>query len=313
MDNKFKNSNSNKRYYTLDYFYKEKFKTKVFKICLDGGFTCPNIDGTKGYGGCIFCPNDGGAKYAGRKSDDIIIQFNKQKEKMHEKWKNGKYIGYFQAHSNTYASVERLKNLYEKIINLDNVIGLNIATRCDCINNDILEYLKDINKRCYLTVELGLQSTNEKTSKLINRCHSLKEFDDCVKLLRKNNINVVVHIINGLLNETKTDMINTIKHINKLDIQGVKIHMLSVLKNTKLEQVYKNNKFKLLTKDEYIDIVIEQLEHLNENIVIHRITGDPPKDDLIEPNWLLKKFVVLNDIDKEMKKRNTYQGVKAND
>ena len=239
--------------------------------------------------------------------------FRSIKNKMHKKWPKAKYIGYFQARTNTYAPVKKLKELYESILKLDNVIGLNIATRPDAISDECLNYLEELSKKTYLTIELGLQTSNEKTSKLINRCHSLKCFEDMVKKLREKNIDIVVHIINGLPYETKEDMLNTVKYLNKLDIQGIKIHMLSIIKNTPLEKLYQKEKFKILTKEEYIDIVINQLELLKEEIVIHRITGDPKIDELIEPFWLTKKFCVLNDIDKEMVKRNTYQGRKNNE
>ena len=306
--NEFKYSNTNKRYHTLDYYYKNRFNQKVFKVSLNAGFSCPNIDGTKGYGGCIYCSKIGSGEFAGNKEDDIVKQFNEIKNMMLKKWPNAKYIGYFQARTNTYAPVEKLKSLYEKILDQENVIGLNIATRPDAISKECLDYLNELNKKTYLTIELGLQTTNEITSKLINRCHSLKCFEDIVKELRKRNIDVVVHIINGLPYETKNDMLNTVKYLNNLDIQGIKIHMLSILKDTPLEKLYKKEKFHILTKEEYIDIVIDQLELLRPEIVIHRITGDPKIDDLIEPFWLTKKFCVLNDIDKEMVKRNTYQG-----
>lgn len=313
MTNPFKYSNTNKRYHTLDYYYKNRFHEKVFKVSLDAGFSCPNIDGTVGYNGCIYCSKLGSGEFAGNKNEPIEIQFNKVKEIMLKKWPKAKYIGYFQAHTNTYAPVDKLKNLYEKILSQENVIGLNIATRPDAISNECLDYLEELNKKTYLTIELGLQTTNEKTSKLINRCHTLTCFEEMVNKLRKRNIDVVVHIINGLPYETKEDMLNTIKYLNNLDIQGIKIHMLSILKDTPLEKLYEKEHFKMLTKDEYIDIVINQLELLRPEIVIHRITGDPKIDDLVEPNWLVKKFGVLNDIDKEMVKRDTYQGKKLNE
>lgn len=313
MTNEFKYSNTNKRYHTLDYHYKMLFNQKVFKVSLDAGLSCPNIDGKVGYGGCIYCSKTGSGEFAGNKNEPIDIQFDNIKEVMLKKWPNAKYIGYFQAHTNTYAPVEKLKELHNKILKKENVIGISIATRPDAISNECLEYLIELNKKTYLTIELGLQTSNVNTAKLINRCHTLECFEKMVKILRKNNINVVVHIINGLPYETKLDMLNTVKYLNKLDIQGIKIHMLSILKDTAIEKMYKREKFTLLSKEEYIDIVIEQLEHLRPEIVIHRITGDPKLDDLIEPNWLTKKFCVLNDIDKEMVRRNTYQGIKAND
>lgn len=306
----FKYSNSNKRYHTLDYYYKNKFNEKVFKVSLNAGFTCPNIDGTIGKGGCIYCSKTGSGEFAGNVKDDIVKQFNDIKEMMLKKWPKAKYIGYFQARTNTYAPVDKLRELYETILRQENVVGLNIATRPDAITDECLNYLKELNKKTYLTIELGLQSIKIETSILINRCHTLECFEEMVKKLRENNIDVVVHIINGLPYENKEDMINTIKYLNNLDIQGIKIHMLSITKDTPLEKMYQEKKFHLLTKEEYIDIVISQLELLRPEIVIHRITGDPKFDELIEPTWLTKKFCVLNDIDKEMVRRDTYQGAK---
>ncbi len=306
--NTFKYTYNNKRYHTLDYYYKNKFNSKVFKVSLNASFTCPNIDGKSGYGGCIFCSPLGSGEYAGNKKDDLITQFNQIKNMMHKKWPTAKYIGYFQSNSNTYAPLSVLKETYEPILKLDNVLGLSIATRPDCLEIDCLDYLEELNKKTDLTIELGLQTSNEKTSLLINRCHSLKCFENAIKELRKRNINIVVHIINGLPYETKDDMINTVKYLNNLDIQGVKIHMLSILKNTAIEKMYKLENFPILSKDEYIDIVTEQLTYLNQDIVIHRLTGDPKVDDLIEPFWVVKKVNVLNDIDKEMVKKNIYQG-----
>ncbi len=301
-------SNSNKRYHTLDYYYKNKFHQKVFKVSLNAGFTCPNIDGKVGVGGCIYCSKTGSGEFAGNKEDTLEKQFETVKDMMLKKWPDAKYIGYFQARTNTYAPLEVLKEKYEKVLQFDNVIGLNIATRPDSITEECLDYLEELNKKTYLTIELGLQTIKEETSKLINRCHDLKCFEDMVKKLRERNIDIVVHIINGLPYETKEDMLNTVKYLNQLDIQGIKIHMLSIIKDTPLEIMYQQQKFKVLSKEEYIDIVVDQLEYLRPEIVIHRITGDPKLDELVEPDWLVKKFCVLNDIDKEMVKRNTYQG-----
>lgn len=308
--NNFKYSNSNKRYHTLDYFYKNKFHSKVFKVSLNAGFSCPNIDGTVGIGGCIYCSSSGSGEFAGNIKDDLITQFEQVKNIISKKWPNSKYIGYFQAHTNTYAPLEILKNYYETILKLDNVVGLNIATRPDSISLECMDYLETLSKKTYLTIELGLQTIHESTSKFINRCHSLECFENCVKELRKRNINVVVHIINGLPYETKEMMIETVKYLNHLDIQGIKIHMLSILKDTKLNLIYKEKPFHILTRDEYVDIVCTELEYLRPEIVINRITGDPKKEDLVEPDWLVKKFCVMNEIDKEMVKRNIYQGDK---
>lgn len=310
MINNFKYSNSNKRYHTLDYYYKKRFDQKIFKVSLNGGFSCPNIDGTIGHGGCIYCSKTGSGEFAGNKEENIEKQFLEIKEKMLKKWPTAKYIGYFQARTNTYAPVETLKKLHNKILAQEGVIGLNISTRPDSITDECLDYLTELNKKTYLTIELGLQTINPKTTKLINRCHSLECFETMVKKLRERKIDVVVHIINGLPYETKDDMLNTVRYLNQLDIQGIKIHMISILKDTPLAYLYQKDNFHILTKDEYIDIVIDQLELLRPEIVIHRITGDPKIDDLIAPTWLTKKFCVLNDIDKEMVKRNSYQGKK---
>ena len=301
----FKYTLDNKRYHTLNYHYKNLYNKKVFKVSLNANFSCPHKVNGKG---CIFCSRLGSGDFAGNINDDLLTQFNKVKDTMIKKWPDAYYIAYFQANTNTFAPVNVLKKKFEPIIQLDNVIGLTIATRPDSISDECLEYLKDLNKRTKLTIELGLQSMHDKTLKLINRGHDLKCFDDCVKRLKDNNIEVVAHIINGLPYETKEMMIDTVKHLNNLNIDGIKIHMLYVSKNTDLEDLYNKEKFHILTKEEYIDIVITQLELLNPNIVIHRITGDPVKNDLIEPTWLLKKFCVLNDIDKAMVKKNSYQG-----
>lgn len=307
----FKYSLDNKRYHTLNYHYKSMFGSKVTKISLNAGFTCPNIDGTKGYGGCTYCSKLNSGDFAGNKNDDLITQFNSIKNVLDKKWKNSKYIGYFQANSNTYSDVETLKSKYEPILKIDNVVGLSIATRADCLNDDILDYLSDLNSRTYLTIELGLQTIHDKTAKLINRCHTLEEFEYAVKELKKRNIRVVVHIMNGLPFETKEMMIDTVKYLNNLSINGIKIHMLHILKDTAMNNLYQQTKFHILSREEYVNIICDQIELLNENIVIERVTSDPNPIDLVEPTWLIKKLCVLNEIDKELKRRNTYQGFRC--
>ena len=301
----FKYTLDNKRYHTLNYHYKNTYNKKVFKVSLNAGFSCPHKINDRG---CIFCSKLGSGDFAGNINDDLLTQFNKVRDVMIKKWPDAYYIAYFQANTNTYAPVSVLKEKFEQVLNIDNVIGLTIATRPDSINDECLEYLKDLNKRTKLTIELGLQSIHNKTLKLINRGHDLKCFDECVKKLKDNNIEVVVHIINGLPYETKEMMLETVKYLNNINIDGIKIHMLYVSKDTELEDLYNKEKFHILTKDEYIDIVVSQLELLNPKIVVHRITGDPVSKDLIEPKWLLKKFCVLNDIDKETVKKDSYQG-----
>ena len=306
----FKYTLDNKRYHTLNYFYKNKFGIKVFKVSLNGGFSCPNLDGTLGYGGCIYCSKSGSGEFGGDIHKSLTEQFMEIKEVVNKRHIPCKYIGYFQARTNTYAPVDVLRKKYEEVLKIDDVIGLNIATRCDAISDECLNYLEELNKKTFLTIELGLQTIHKKTTEIINRCHTLDEFDEMVKKLRERNINVLVHIINGLPFESEEMMLDTVRHLNKLDIQGIKIHMLHIIKDTEMARLYEKTKFHILSKEEYIDIVIKQLELLNPKIVINRITSDPDKDLLVEPRWLCDKCQLLNDIDKEMKKRNTYQGIK---
>ena len=305
----FKYTLDNKRYHTLNYFYKNKFGCKVFKVSLNGGFSCPNLDGKVGFGGCIYCSKTGSGEFGGDVTKSLTEQFYEMKQIVNKKNIPCKYVGYFQARTNTYADVDTLKKKYEEILSIPDVIGLNIATRCDAISDECLEYLSELNKKTLLTIELGLQTIHEKTSKVINRCHSLEQFDMMVTKLRERHINVVVHIINGLPFETEDMMLDTIKHINTLDIQGIKIHMLHIIKDTGMANLYLKEKFHILTKEEYINIVIKQLELLDPRIIVNRITSDPDKETLLEPVWLIEKCQLLNDIDKEMKKRNTYQGI----
>ncbi len=299
----FKYTLDNKRYYTLNYYNRTKYNSKVFKVSLNAGFGCPNKVNGKG---CIYCYNGSGEN----NGIPLIEQFEKVRNIVDKKWPNSKYIGYFQADTNTYAPLEVLKVNYEKILSLPNVIGLNIATRCDALPDDVLDYLEELNKKTNLVIELGLQTMHESTSKLINRGHTLKQFEESVLKLRKRNIDIVIHIINGLPYETKEMMLETVKYLSNLDIQGIKIHMLFILKDTEIAKMYEKEKFHILTKEEYVDIVCDQLELLKEDIVINRITGDPDKSLVIEPKWLIKKFGVLNEIDKEMERRNSYQGIK---
>ena len=303
----FKYSLDNKRYHTLNYFYRSKFDSKVFKVSLNAGFSCPNFRNGKG---CIFCKDGSGNIY---KDIPLKEQFEIVKIPLEKKWPNSKYIAYFQANTNTYASVNVLKEKYESVLSKPNVVGLAIATRSDALSTEILDYLSVLNERTFLTVEIGLQSMHKESLEFIKRGHDLDNFYKAIiRDLKKRNIFVVVHIINGIPGETKEMMVDTVKYLNSLGIDGIKIHMLYISKGTELEEIYLNNPFHILTKDEYIDIVCEQLEYLDEKIVVERITGDPIKEELTEPTWLLKKFCVLNDIDKEMKKRDIYQGDKVN-
>lgn len=308
--NQFKYSNDNKRYHTFNYYLKNKYHCKVAKVGLNAGFTCPNRDGSKGVGGCIFCSDSGSGDFAGNVHDSLQTQFNQVSQILSNKWPGCKYIAYFQANTNTYGPVEKIKKCVEPFINKKDVVAISIATRPDCLNNDVLEYLKDVNSRCDLWVELGLQTIHDRTGLIINRCHSYQDFLDGLNKLRVLNINVCVHIINGLPYETPEMMLETAKTVGQLDIQAIKIHMLYIIENTKLHQLYLKKPFKILDREEYIKLVVEQLAYLPENIVIERLTGDGKIDDLIAPLWSVKKVTILNDIDKMMVAKDYYQGCK---
>ena len=299
----FKNTLDNKRYHTLNYFFKKKFGQKVFKVPLDINSTCPNQIN----GGCIYCSNKSVASISDN-SLDILEQFENGRKIMEQKWPDSLYIPYFQSGTNTYNDKNLVKGYVDKLLMIPKVVGIDIATRPDCLSDEWLDYLEDLNKKTFLIVELGLQSSNDNTLRFINRGHDSKIFRDAVDKLHKRNIFVVAHIIDGLPYETKEDMINTIKFVNDCKVDGIKIHMLYIAKNTPLASLYEKNKFHILTREEYIDIVCCQLRLLNEDVVVMRITGDPLLNELVAPEWLVKKFMVLNGIDQEMVKRNIYQG-----
>ena len=299
----FKNTLDNKRYHTLNYFFKKKFGQKVFKVPLDINSTCPN----QASGGCIYCSNKSVASISDN-SLDILEQFENGRKIMEQKWPDSLYIPYFQSGTNTYNDKNLVKGYVDKLLMIPKVVGIDIATRPDCLSDEWLDYLEELNKKTFLIVELGLQSSNDNTLRFINRGHDSKTFKDAVDKLHERNIFVVAHIINGLPYETKEDMINTIKFVNDCKVDGIKIHMLYIVKNTPLASLYEKNKFHILTREEYIDIVCCQLRLLNEDVVVMRITGDPLLNELVAPEWLIKKFMVLNGIDQEMVKRNIYQG-----
>lgn len=301
---------SNKiRYNSANRFFREKFGDKVIKVALDGGFTCPNRDGTLSYGGCIFCSEKGSGDFAGDRSLDIEKQFEVSRQKMNKKWKDGKYIAYFQAFTNTYAPLEYLQKIFTKASNLPDVVGIFIATRPDCITEDIAKFLGELNKKIYVCIELGFQTSKEESIKLINRCYENEVFEDCIGMLNKYNIDIIVHTILGLPYESKQDMLNTVKYVSKFNISGIKLQLLHIIKDTALHKLYIKKPFKILTLEEYVDIVVSCIENLPTNIVIHRITGDGDKNTLVEPKWSLNKKVVLNSINRELNIRDTYQGV----
>lgn len=300
---------SNKiRYNSANRFFREKFGDKVIKVALDGGFTCPNRDGTLSYGGCIFCSEKGSGDFAGDRSLDIEKQFEVSRQKMNKKWKDGKYIAYFQAFTNTYAPLEYLQKIFTKASNLSDVVGIFIATRPDCITEDIAKFLGELNKKIYVCIELGFQTSKWESIKLINRCYENEVFEDCIEMLNKYNIDIIVHTILGLPYESKQDMLNTVKYVSKFNISGIKLQLLHIIKDTALHKLYIKKPFKILTLEEYVDIVVSCIENLPTNIVIHRITGDGDKNILVEPKWSLNKKVVLNSINKELNIRDTYQG-----
>ena len=299
----FKYTLDNKRYHTLNFFFKKKFGQKVFKVPLDINSICPN----QASGGCIYCSNKSVASISDN-SLDILEQFENGRKIMEQKWPDSLYIPYFQSGTNTYNDKNLVKGYVDKLLMIPKVVGIDIATRPDCLSDEWLDYLEELNKKTFLIVELGLQSSNDNTLRFINRGHNSKIFKDAVEKLHARNIFVVAHIINGLPYETKEDMINTIKFVNDCKVDGIKIHMLYIAKNTPLASLYEKNRFHILTREEYIDIVCSQLRLLNEDIVVMRITGDPILNELVAPEWLIKKFMVLNGIDQEMVKRNIYQG-----
>ena len=302
--------NKEKRYNTLTEYNLYKYGKKVAKIALNGNFTCPNKDGSKGIGGCSYCSKLGSGDFAGDKNLSLKEQFLQIKEIMEKKWPDSLYMPYLQANSNTYAPVEKLKEIYEEVLAIDpeKTVGISIATRADCLPDDVIEYLGKLNKHTNVQIELGLQTANELTAKMINRCSTNDEFINACQKLRKQNIEIVVHIINGLPNETYEDMMNTVSFINKLDIQGIKIHSLLVLKNTLLAKQYEEKPFHILSLEEYVKITVDQITHLNPNIIIHRLAADGVFDDLIQPLWTRKKLVVMNEIDKLLRKNDEYQG-----
>ncbi|PRR83266.1 TIGR01212 family radical SAM protein [Clostridium vincentii] len=297
-----------KRYHSLNYFLREKFGEKVFKISLDGGFSCPNRDGTISEGGCLFCNERGSGDFAGDRDFSISRQFEDIKTMMAKKWKTGKYIAYFQAYTNTYATVDILKEKYEEALMEEGVVALAIATRPDCLGEDVLDLIEEISKKHYVWVELGLQTSNEDVARKINRGYKLPVFEEAIQSLKKRNIDFVVHSILGLPGEKKEDMLKTIDYIAHSGAQGVKFHLLHLMKNTPLVKLYERGELEFLSQEEYIELLCKSVEMLPENMVIHRLTGDAPRELLIGPMWSLKKWQVLNAIDKAMVDNDVYQG-----
>ncbi|ADO82736.1 TIGR01212 family radical SAM protein [Ilyobacter polytropus] len=298
----------NKRFHTLNYELKKKFGEKIYKVSLDGGFTCPNRDGTLGNKGCIFCSDKGSGEFAGDRRKSIGDQIDDQLKLIEKKFPKGKVIAYFQNFTNTYASIEKLRKIYTEALSHPRVSGLAIATRPDCIPEEVLDLLEELGKENFIWIELGLQTIHEKTSELINRGYSLEQFIISVENLLEKKIPFVTHLILGLPGESKTDILNSVRFVNKSKSWGIKLHLLHIIKETPLHEYYKTNSFPLMEKENYIELVVEILEILNPEMTVHRITGDGTRDTLIGPLWSLDKRSILNGVDKLLKEKNSYQG-----
>ena len=303
-------SDSNKRYHTYNYFLKRKFGGKVAKLSLDAGFSCPNIDGTKGHGGCTYCSGRGSGDFAGNPADSLRQQMEQQKAVMEKKWPGSQYIAYFQAHTNTHGSVEQMKNAFEAVLDIPGVVGISIATRADCLDEEKANYIASLMERTFVEVELGLQSVFDVTGERINRCHSYEEFLAGFALLKARNIPVCIHLINGLPGENREMMLESARRVGELRPHSVKLHLLHVIEGTVLAEQWKRGEFPLLEREEYVEILCDQLELLPPEIVIQRITGDGDKATLLGPIWSMDKKKVMNAIDMEMARRNSWQGAK---
>lgn len=299
---------SGKRFRSWNYEMRERFGAKVFKVTLDAGFTCPNRDGAIATGGCTFCSARGSGDFAGSRRDDLVTQFGKIRDRQHLKWPEAKYIGYFQAYTNTYAPLETLKEYYETILKQPGVVGLSVATRPDCLPDDVVDYLAELNERTYLWLEMGLQTVHESTSKLINRAHDTACFVDAVERLRARGIRVCAHIIYGLPGEDREMMLETGRQTARMDVQGIKIHLLHLMRKTPMVRQWRDGLLRFLERDEYVGLVVDTLEMLPPEMTVHRLTGDAPRDLLIGPMWSLRKWDVLNAIDAELARRNSWQG-----
>lgn len=294
------------RYRHLNEYYKEKFGERVLKICVNAGFTCPNRDGTCGTGGCIFCSEKGSGDHLNFQND--IPQQVKDFLNSYRGQRANKFIVYFQNFTNTYDTIENLKKKYDSALIDDRIIGIAIATRPDCVNKDVIKLLKSYTQKYYVMVELGLQTSNDKTGKLINRGYTSDDFIKAVKLLNEAEIDVVAHIMVGLPGESNQDIQNTVTFLNAYNIQGLKIHSTYVVKDTVLAQMYENGEYFPITLEDYIENVAYILTHISPQIVIHRISGDAPKESLLAPDWNLHKKWILNGIEKTLKEKILWQG-----
>lgn len=297
-----------KRYNSFATALKNIFGCKVQRISVDAGFSCPNRDGTIDIEGCIFCGENGSGSFGIKRELDIAGQLEDGKEIMRRKYRADKFIAYFQAFSNTHAPVPKLRSMYEEALSVKDVVGLIIATRPDCVADDVLDYLEELNRKSYLWLEIGLQSIQDRTLNRINRHHNHACSVNAINRAKQRGLRVCVHIILGLPGESREEMLETALELNRLGVDGVKLHLLHVMKGTRLAEMYEKGEIILLDRDSYAGLVCDFLERLDPGILIHRITGDGGHDKLIAPLWSLKKFEVLNLIDAEMKRRGTGQG-----
>lgn len=299
-----------KRFLSIDAVFKREFGRKTVKIPLNAGLGCPNRDGSKGVGGCVYCSSSLSGEFAGSPSLTLADQFEATKRLYLNKWGETAYIAYLQAGSNTYAPVGRLKRIYDEALAIPGVCGLSVATRADCISEEVAGLLSEISERTYLTVELGLQSSSDRTARLINRCHSYQEFLEGYRRLSSRGIKTCVHIINGLPGETKEDMIKTAMDVAQLSPYEIKIHLMHIIAGTEAEKMYRRGEIIPLEREEYIGVVCDQLELLPPTVAIGRLTGDGDKRTLVAPLWSRDKRSVLNGIDRELRLRDSIQGIK---
>lgn len=297
-----------KPYNNLNASLRETFGEKVIKLSVDGGFSCPNRDGAVGTGGCVFCSEEGSGDFAGCRTKSITDQLSEQIELLKPKWPKAKYIAYFQSYSNTYGDISYMEKQFREALSLEGVVGLAIATRVDCIDEDVLTLLGQLNKETYLWVEMGLQSIYQTHHDWLNTGYSPEQFKETAGQLGDRGIRLVGHIILGLPGSPETEVEDMVHFLNQLPLQGLKIHMLNVLKHTALARIYEENPFDLMSEEAYINQVVDIIERLKPSIVIHRVTGDGAKALLIAPRWILNKRKVLNDLQKAFKTRASYQG-----
>lgn len=302
--------NNKQRYLTFSQSLIEKFGEKVCKIPIDAGMTCPNIDGTVSTKGCIYCQDGSHYKAKSIRKLNVKEQIQTGITSIKERIDTKKFIAFFQAFSSTYASVDRLKILYDQALSVDGVVGLSIATRPDCLSDEILDLLEYYSRKTYLWLEIGIQSVNDKTLKFVNRGHNFECFSDAVSRAKKRKIMTCAHAILYLPEETTEDMMETAKTLAKLELDGIKLHHLHVLKETQLHKLYHSNKISLPSMTEYVNTVCNFLEHLPYNMIVHRVVGDAPRSRIVAPEWTLNKFAVINAINNEMRRRDSYQGVR---